>query len=272
MPKISIILPTYNRESAIRQSIESVLTQTYRDFEMIVIDDCSTDQTEHIVKSIKDERIHYYKLEENSGASAARNTGVSYATSDIIAFQDSDDVWRADKLEKQMNYWKEHPEYKMIYCAYLLHRQNDEAVRVPLQETLGPLSGNIFSTLLVKNTIGTPTMLIDKKSFEETGGFDTTVESIEDWDFAVRFAENNEIGYLDEILVDAYQSDKGVSSRIGAYYNARCRMIAKYKDVLLLNNLFDLVVSRMFRNAEAIGILDSVQKMLMLLLQESSEQ
>lgn len=100
----------------------------------------------------------------------ARNAGVQYAKGDIIAFQDSDDCWYADKLEKQMAYWAEHPECNMIYSAYMLKRGNGKEVRVPYAETWGNLEGDIFDTLLVNNTIGIPTMLFRKSSFLEAVG------------------------------------------------------------------------------------------------------
>ena len=101
-PRVSVILPTYNRAQLIAQAIQSVLDQTYQDFELIIVDDGSKDETEEVVNSFDDERIRYARHEENKGANAARNTGIAMARGEYIAFQDSDDKWLPEKLERQM--------------------------------------------------------------------------------------------------------------------------------------------------------------------------
>lgn len=105
---VSIIMPTYNCADFIGESIKSVLYQTYKNWELIISDDCSKDNTEDIVNEfIKiDNRIKYYKLKENSGAAIARNLAVDKAKGEFIAFLDSDDLWTNDKLEKQINWMK----------------------------------------------------------------------------------------------------------------------------------------------------------------------
>ena len=99
---VSIILPTYNRADRVGKAIESVLAQTYTDFELLVIDDGSTDETEQVVTGYMDKRVHYYRMEENGGQSKARNCGMQLAQYDYLAFEDSDDLWRPGKLEIQM--------------------------------------------------------------------------------------------------------------------------------------------------------------------------
>ena len=102
MEKISVIIPTYNRAKELKRSVESVLAQTYDNFELIIVDDGSKDNTQEVIASIPDERIRYIKLEQNRGAAGARNEGVRASKCDLIAFQDSDDIWREEKLERQM--------------------------------------------------------------------------------------------------------------------------------------------------------------------------
>jgi glycosyltransferase involved in cell wall biosynthesis len=101
-PTVSVIIPTYNRAHLIGRAIQSVLKQTYQDFEVIVVDDGSIDNTEEVVKKIQENRVYYYKHDKNKGGSAARNTGISLAKGEYIAFQDSDDEWLPEKLEKQI--------------------------------------------------------------------------------------------------------------------------------------------------------------------------
>lgn len=265
MEKVSVIIPTYNRASKLMKSIESVLNQTYSNIELVVVDDGSTDNTQELVESINDERINYIKLPHNRGASGARNAGVEYSKGKIIAFEDSDDLWKKEKLEKQMSYWKEHPEFSMIYCQYNMH-VSGEVCNVPDKDWYGEFEGDIFPWLLLRNTVGAPTMLMYKESFLKVGGFDTTLRSLEDWDFAVRFAEKYMIGYVEKPLVDAFFSEGGVSSGTAAYYESRCKMIARNKKQMMEYGVFDLAVTDLFQRAEQRNMLENVKKMLMLFL------
>lgn len=263
--KVSVIIPTYNRADMLLNSVNSVLQQTYSNIELIVVDDASTDNTLEVVENINDKRFRYIKLPENMGASSARNVGVEYAESDIVAFEDSDDIWRLDKLEKQMNYWKAHSEFSMIYCQYNMHVREIECL-APNKEWYGDLEGDIFPWLLLRNTVGAPTMIMYKNCFQDVGGFDTTLRSLEDWDFAIRFAEKYMVGYVEEPLVDAYYSEGGVSSGTAAYYESRCKMIAKYREEMLAYGIFDSVIDDLFQRAEKRNLLETVKKMLMLYL------
>ena len=269
MKKVTVIIPTYNRASKISAAIHSVLQQTYTNIEVLIVDDGSTDNTQEVVEAIEDERVKYLKLNENKGVSAARNAGAEYAESEVIAFDDSDDLWRPDKLEKQMNYWKEHPEFSMIYSAYCMHRPEDNYI-VPDKNMVGDLEGDIFPWLLLRNSIGAPTMLMYRQCFLDVGGFDVTMRSMEDWDFAIRFAEKYMIGYVEEPLVDAAYSEGGVSSRAGAYYESRCKMIADYKEQMLAYGIFDAAVNDLFARAQHRDMLDTVKKMLLLFLSKNS--
>ena len=269
MEKVSVIIPTYNRENVIERSIRSVLNQTYTNLEVIVVDDGSKDNTEKIVKSINDDRIIYYK-QKNGGASSARNTGVKLASANYIAFHDSDDSWRVDKLEKQMKYLTENPHLGMIYCNYQMHKMDGTTYVVPQgARIIGNLSGDMFLTILINNTIGTPTMLMKKEIFEELGGFDTSLHCLEDWDFAVRFAELYLIGFVNEVLVDAYQMPGSVSTNGQGYFETRCKMLSKYKDVLWKNKIFDLVIGDLFKLAEKHNYLEQTKLMLAKMMSES---
>ena len=264
-PLISVIIPTYNREKLIERAVRSVLNQSYSNLEVIVVDDGSTDQTEAIVKGILDERVHFYKMLENEGAGHARNEGVKLSNGEIIAFHDSDDEWRPEKLQRQMDYWLEHPEFSMVYCAYLCHLADGRMKRIPAEQR-EELEGDLFAPLLKRNIIGAPTILVMKKKFLECGGFDISYRSLEDWEFLLRFTRENKIGYVNEILIDVHMGNDGVSSNVGEYFNSRCRMIAMYKDNLTERNCYTQVIEDVLQQAEGCGILEQVGKMLMLLL------
>jgi teichuronic acid biosynthesis glycosyltransferase TuaG len=114
---VSIIMPTYNCAKFIKETIESVLNQTYENWELVIVDDCSNDNTEEIVESFNDKRIKYHKLEKNSGAAVARTTAMKMATGNYMAFLDSDDLWKDNKLEKQLEFMKKN-NYNFTCTAY----------------------------------------------------------------------------------------------------------------------------------------------------------
>ena len=114
---VSIIMPTYNCAKFIGKTIESVLNQTYSNWELIIVDDCSKDNTEEVVKAFNDSRIKYNKLENNSGAAIARTEAMKIASGTYMAFLDSDDLWKKDKLEKQLKFMKEN-NYNFTCTAY----------------------------------------------------------------------------------------------------------------------------------------------------------
>ena len=106
-PLVSVVLPTFNRERLLPRAINSVLNQTYKNLELIIVNDGSTDDTEKVVKGYSDKRIRYYKQELNKGGSAARNVGIKLARGELISFQDSDDEWLPEKLERQVRKFSE---------------------------------------------------------------------------------------------------------------------------------------------------------------------
>lgn len=114
---VSIIMPSYNTAQYIKESIDSVLSQTYTNWELIIVDDCSTDETDRIVAGIRDERIRYFKNTQNSGAAVSRNKALREARGKWIAFLDSDDLWHPEKLEKQIRFMEEN-DYKFTYTDY----------------------------------------------------------------------------------------------------------------------------------------------------------
>lgn len=273
MEKISVIIPTYNRAATIERSVGSVLAQTYPPYEIIVVDDGSTDDTEQLVNAIGDERISYYRLPVNGGVSAARNRGAHLANGTWLAFQDSDDCWREDKLQLQMEYAAIHPEYPLIYGAYRCHLSGGWSMEIPNWHPgeypfMGEKpEGELFPSLLIRNTIGAPTVLVKREEFLKTGGFDSSLRSLEDWEFALRFAKEYPVGYVDRVLMDAYLSDSGVSSAKGAHFETRCRMIARYYRELTEYGCLEQVLADLFQGAENAGVLTQVRQLLMLLLQ-----
>ncbi len=129
MDLVSIIMPTYNCGQYIAESIQSVLSQTYSNWELLIIDDCSTDNTRYVVSSFKDPRIHYQCNQKNSGAAISRNTALRMAKGKYIAFLDSDDLWSPNKLERQIAYMQEN-KYAFTYHEYSEIDENSKPIGV----------------------------------------------------------------------------------------------------------------------------------------------
>lgn len=266
--KVSIIIPTYNRAYCIERSIRSVLEQTYQEFELLIVDDGSSDNTQDVVNSIGDERIRYIPMPENKGAAAARNEGIRQAAYEYIAFQDSDDVWRPDKLEKQMRALRENPHAGLVYCEFEARKTDSNAFIVPDKSMpLSDKQGDIYDKLLCRNTISTQTVVARRECLLRMGLFCENLTCIEDWEFFLRIARDYEIVFVEEPLVIVHVKDGGVSSNVGGYFEARCYMIAQHREALLKSGQFNNVVEEILLRAKEQGVLESVSKILQLYLQ-----
>lgn len=229
--KVSIIIPTYNRAGTIKRSIESVLRQTYSDFELIVVDDGSTDNTFQIVDGYDDPRLRYLRIEERRGANHARNVGIESADGDYIAFQDSDDEWRPDKLEKQMKILLEQKQVDVVFSRYLHHFMNGRMELVPNKNyTECLLQEKIVAILAGANVIGTPTLIMRKKCFQEAGVFDEKISRFQDWEIMIRFAQKYKIAFLDEVLLDAYEMKESISTTDKNYVKGMASIVKKHQD------------------------------------------
>jgi len=186
-PIVSVIIPTYNRAYLIDKAINSVLSQTYRDYEIIVIDDASTDNTREVVESFTDSRINYIFHANNLGVSAARNTGIKASRGKYIALLDSDDEWLPEKLEKQVVILHNESSEVGVVCSWQFNiKDNDEYI---CKGCLPKKEGFIYEYLLSKNYLSVPTVLIRKECFEKVGLFDDLLNGQEDWDMWIRISK-----------------------------------------------------------------------------------
>ena len=267
MYSISVVIPTYNREKYIKKAVKSVLEQRgqqdlFELAEVIVVDDGSSDDTESVVASLEDDRIIYHRMSRNSGAAAARNAGVAMAKSEWIAFQDSDDIWHPDKLQKQVECLEANGNVRMVSHKIRALIANGGEIVTPVSD-----GSDRVATLAAKNYIGTPTMLVRKDAFEDLGGFDERLSALEDWDFALRFADKYPIAMVDEALIDVDMVLEGISADASKYYDSRCRMISWNRDILLQHGCFNDATESLLIHANENNVLDSVAKMLELYLQ-----
>jgi glycosyltransferase involved in cell wall biosynthesis len=186
MPQVSVIIPVYNGEKTIRETIESVLQQTFADFEILVINDGSTDATLDILSKIIDPRIQIFSY-ANARQAASRNRGLERAKGDYIAFLDADDLWTMDKLELQVKALQSHPEAAFAYSwtDYIDERGN--FLHSGRHITM---NGNVYADLIVNNFVENGSNpLIRREVFDRVGVFDEALPPAEDWDMWLRIAE-----------------------------------------------------------------------------------
>lgn len=236
LPLVSVIIPTYNREHLIGRSIRSVLNQTYKEFEVIVVDDGSTDNTMNVVSSFNDPRIRYIRHENNLGGAIARNTGITASRGEYIAFQDSDDEWLSEKLEKQMQIFNTAPgDVNIVYSAFI--RVTDcSALFIP-PNIVAKKDGYILAQLLKGSFISTQTVILKKECFEKVGLFDNNLPRLQDWELFIRISKCFKFGYLSEPLVIAYVQKDSISSNKKAYIEAYISIVDKHLDEFSKNNI-----------------------------------
>lgn len=232
-PLVSVVLPTYNRARLLSRAVKSVLDQTYPNFELIVVDDCSTDDTEDVVKGFQDDRIRYIRHEKNQGAPIARNTGIKAAKGKYIAFQDSDDVWCSTKLEKQENAFNSAPtDLGVIYTSFwLIH--NDKKTMVPSSH-VKQTEGKIHNTLLAMNFVSMSSAIVKKECFEKVGMFEN-IPRFQDWELWLRISKYYSFKHLREPLVKVYRQSDSISRNADVLISARKYILSKYYNELSKN-------------------------------------
>ncbi len=197
MPAVSVIIPTYNRAAWVGEAAASVSAQTFRDYELMVVDDGSTDGTGEALASLGG-RLKVLRLEERRGVSAARNRGAAEARGEWLAFLDSDDLWLPEKLSQQMAYLKSHPECAICQTEEIWIRNG---VRVNPPKTHRKAGGDIFLQSLGRCLVSPSAVVLRRRLFEELGGFDETLPAAEDYDLWLRIAWRHPVGLVPEPLV-----------------------------------------------------------------------
>ena len=238
MANVSIILPTYNRGHLLESAVNSVLQQTYRDFELLIIDDASTDNTSEIIQSLQDNRIKYIIHKTNKGVSAARNTGIRASTGQYIAFQDSDDEWFPEKLALQMQCFEQMPlETDVVYCdMYRIEENNIKNYYNSPDITMNRLADENSLNFHV-NGLGIQTFLLKKSCFDEIGLFDERLPRFVDLDLFIRLSDKYEFYHIKEALVN-YNATEGISTNVSAGIKAYKILLEKYYERIIKNKKF----------------------------------
>lgn len=196
MPKVSVLMPAYNAEKYIADAMESILNQTFQDFELIVLNDCSRDGTEGIILSYDDPRIVYVKNPENMGVAGTLNRGLELAKGEYIARMDADDISLPDRLEKQVQYLDEHPKVAVL------------GTNVELFDENGVISTGWSSTdpaqmkvdLLFSCGLAHPSVMMRRNVIQELGGYDLAFEGLEDYQLWCRVAKHYDVTTLPDLL------------------------------------------------------------------------
>lgn len=210
-PLVSVIIPVYNGARTIRKTVESVLSQTYNNLEIIVVDDGSTDNTCGLISTVKDKRIHYY-YQSNQDRSVARNTGIQHVRGKYIAFIDADDLWLSEKVEEQVKLLEEEQELGLVYCdLYYFDDATGENLYL-YSDRVRLHRGLIWRNLVVEdNFIQSPTPIIRHEVFKKVGMFDPELPPVEDWDMWLRISSVFPVDYVNKPLAKYRVHDKYTS-------------------------------------------------------------
>lgn len=207
---IDVIIPTYNGLPWLIETINSVLSQTHKNLKLLVVDDGSTDGTKSYVRSIKDPRVIYIH-KKNNGQSSARNLGIKNASSPFIAFLDADDIWYPDKLSKQMQVMKDHPEAGLVYGHHYFTDEN----RVIQRNLRIWEKGDLADTLCGGNIIaGSASMVLIRREVLDKAGayFREDLVNGEDWELWLRIALITKIDFVPEIIAEIRQHSQSTQA------------------------------------------------------------
>lgn len=195
---VSVVIPTYNSSLSLTHALKSVVGQTYKEFEIIVIDDGSIDNTEEVVRNFPFP-ILYLKV-PNGGPAKARNIGIKNSQGDFVAFLDADDLWLPRKLEAQIKAFDADPELMLVFTEDLFLK-NDKLIKKPFSKKQRLMCGNVVKNIFLFSYVGTPTVMVRRSIFEEVGYFEEDMLIAEDDNLWLRIASKYKISLLDEVLV-----------------------------------------------------------------------
>lgn len=233
-PTVSVVIPAYNSARMIEQTLASVCAQDFADFEVIVVNDGSPDQTSQIVRSVVDPRIRLIE-KANAGLPAARNSGVAAARGDYIAFLDHDDFWHPQKLSAQLECFRLHPTAGVVYGEF----RSWDGIAAPAFDD-APLDGNnivpalsgwIYHKLLLTNWVMITTALYKREVIERIGPFDTSLPRADDWDYAIRTSRHYEFRKLRQVVALSRSHPQRMSRQsypINPAEELRAHAIAQY--------------------------------------------
>ncbi len=228
--RVSVVIPTYNREQTIARALRSVLAQNFSDYEVIVVDDGSTDATATVLDEFA-ETIKVLQQPKNQGVSSARNRGIHAATGEWLAFLDSDDEWLPSKLTQQMDYIKDHPKDRIVQTEEIWIRHGR---RVNPREVHRKRRGWIFPHMLQRCLVSPSAAMVHSSVFASLGLFDESLPACEDYDFWLRAGVRYPIGLVDEPLTIKYGGHADQLSKQWGLDRYRIQSLVKIREGLPL--------------------------------------
>lgn len=238
--KVSVILPTYNRAHSLPMAARSVLNQSYRDLELIIIDDASTEDIEAVAHDLGDDRVRYVRQPRNQGAAAARNRGLAEATGTLIAFQDSDDMWLPGKLGRHVALLEaQGPEVGAVIGSKICHGRDADFRYGPDKVCISPQPGRFMKLeedqvrrSFLENRISLQNGLFRRDCYPEAAWFDPCAKANNDWEFTVRLAQHTKVLEDSEPVVLAFISDDSISTSYRRKALGMVRVLKKNRKVL----------------------------------------
>jgi glycosyltransferase involved in cell wall biosynthesis len=227
LPKVSVVVPTHNRAGLLPTAIRSVLNQTFPDFEIVVVDDGSIDNTWEVRREFQDTRIRWLRHDVPRGGAAARNTGIAHSKGEFIAFLDDDDEWYPEKLARQMEVMVRAPaKVAAIYSGYLVVDKDSGRI---CRRRIPSARGNLRQKLLEENPIGgTSSMLLKRSCLNKVGMFDETLPSFQDRDLWIRLSREYYFDYVEEPLLSYFLHSEKVWTNLEALTRGLEIMLDKY--------------------------------------------
>jgi glycosyltransferase involved in cell wall biosynthesis len=224
MPTISVIIPAYNGERTILETIKSVQAQTFTDFELLIVDDGSTDRTLDLLRSIQEPRLKIFTY-ENGGLTVNRNRGITLATGEFMAFIDQDDLWTPDKLELQLAALQQNPKAGVAYSWTSVMGEKGEWF-LPCEQML--FEGNVYPELLAGYfPMNGSNLLVRREAVESVGQFDLAIAPCDDWEYALRLAVQWPFVLVPKIQNFYRQSATSVASNIEVVHKANLLILEK---------------------------------------------
>lgn len=222
---VSIVLPTYNRGEILKKTIASIISQTYTNWELIIVDDDSNDYTEEIVNGWNDSRIRYEKNDKNYGSNYSRNRGAALANGEFLAFIDSDNEWMPDKLERQISCFEAQSELELVFCKVMVKEGGLEKI-VPNEQI-----EDLKEIMVRKNIVDTSAALMRKTAFEQVGKFDEKISRLQDWDLFFRFIVVYELPalYVDDCLDINHVQTDSISKNNWKLFDSMVYFMVKYE-------------------------------------------
>jgi glycosyltransferase involved in cell wall biosynthesis len=226
MPAVSVIMPVYNRAESVTRAIDSVLAQDFHDFELMIVDDASTDATVSVIEACADPRVTLLRQPENRGGGGARNRGIREAHGDIVSFLDSDDVFLPHKLSFVVEFFRAHPEIDVLFDSYETvypperHKPNVRRINPALDDTRAIAEG-IYARRISK---ATPALSARRQALLAVGLFDESLRRRQDFDLAMRLTKSCRCATTDRVLWTKYWTGDSITAQTSTFMNALLEM------------------------------------------------